>query len=160
MKDTLFDISSDEPVRSRGKGGSRAQALPVVVEQEKPLLNREVQQNRPILPIGMIEHTYDCADAACGTQCHDILHEDRGEWYLSCVFCGTGQWVKAIRGHLKPREEAFVLRDGQRFVGMTLAEVERQPKGPEFIRWAAENHKRDAVRAACKKHMDDKKPTV
>ena len=43
---------------------------------------------------------------------------------------------------------------------MTLDEVGRQQKGPEFILWAAENHKRDAVRAACKKHMDDKKPTV
>jgi hypothetical protein len=52
-----------------------------------------------------------------------------------------------------------VLREG-RFAGMTLDEVQSQPKGPEFIAWAAANHKRDAVRSACKKHMDDRKASV
>jgi hypothetical protein len=101
----------------------------------------------------MIDHTYDCADAACGTQCHDILHEDGGEWYLSCSFCGTSQWVKAIKGHLKPRDQEFVLRDG-RFAGLTLPEVERQPRGLDYLKWAAESHPRPMVKTECQRHLD------
>lgn len=148
----LFDVSPDEPTRK--KGGQRGAAHPIqTVETEKqPSFLVELPQ-KAILPIGMIDHTYDCADGRCNTQCHDILFEDRGEWYLSCVFCGTGQWVKAIKGHLKPREGVFVLRDG-RFAGLTLAEVERQPRGMDYLKWAAESHPRDAVKEECKKHLD------
>jgi hypothetical protein len=151
--DTLFDISPDEPIRSKGKRLTRAQPVAPVQEPEKPVLLRTFQQDRAILPIGMIDHTYDCADAACGTQCHDILHEDGGQWYLSCSFCHTGQWVKAIKGHLKPQERTFVLRDG-RFAGLTLAEVERQPRGLDYLKWAAESHPRPTVKEMCKKHLD------
>lgn len=151
--DTLFDISPDEPIRSKGKRLTRAQPAAPVEEPEKPVLLRTFQQDRAILPIGMIDHTYDCADGRCGTQCHDILHEDGGQWYLSCVFCHTGQWVKAIKGYLKPQERTFVLRDG-RFAGLTLPEVERQPRGLDYLRWAAVSHPRPTVKEMCKKHLD------
>ena len=150
----LFDVSPDEPTRKRGgqKRTGAPQAVPEIETEKKPFFIGELPA-RPILPIGMIDHTYDCADAACNTQCHDILHEDGGDWYLSCVFCHTGQWVKAIKGHLKPRDQEFVLRDG-RFAGLTLPEVERQPRGRDYIKWAAESHPRPAVKEACKKHLD------
>jgi hypothetical protein len=155
----LFDVSPDEPTRKRGsqKRASTPQAAPEKEPEKKPFYIGELP-TRAILPIGMIDHTYDCADAACRTQCHDILHEDGGEWYLSCVFCGTGQWVKAIKGHLKPRDQEFVLRDG-RFAGLTLPEVERQPRGLDYLKWAAESHPRPTVREACKKHLDASRTT-
>jgi hypothetical protein len=150
----LFDVSPDEPTRKRGSAKkSNAQTPAPKQESEKTLSYIGQLPARAILPIGMIDHTYDCADAACGTQCHDIIHEDHGEWYLSCVFCGTGQWVKAIKGHLKPRDQEFVLRDG-RFAGLTLDEVEKQPRGLDYLKWAAESHPRQMVKEACKKHLD------
>ena len=149
----LFDISPDEPTRKRSRAQPAA-AHPIEPEKPKkdPIYIGGIAP-RAILPIGMIEHTYDCADAACGTQCHDILYEDGGEWYVSCVFCGTGQWVRAIKGHLKPRGQEFVLRDG-RFAGLTLPEVERQPRGLDYLKWAATSHPRPTVKEACKKHLD------
>jgi hypothetical protein len=150
----LFDVSPDEPTRRRGsaKRSSAPQAVPEKEPEKAPIYIGELPA-RAILPIGMIDHTYDCADAACGTQCHDILHEDHGEWYLACAFCGTGQRVKAIKGHLKPREQEFVLRDG-RFAGLTLAEVEKQPRGMDYLKWAAQSHPRSMVKEECKKHLD------
>jgi hypothetical protein len=150
----LFDISPDEPIRKRGsqKRTGAPQAVPEKEPEEKPLFIGELP-TRAILPIGTIDHTYDCADAACGTQCHDILHEDGGEWYVSCAFCHTGQWVKAIKGHLKPQDRTFVLRDG-RFAGLTLPEVEKQPRGLDYLKWAAESHPRPTVKAECRRHLD------
>lgn len=150
----LFDVSPDEPTRRRS-APKRTNALQTVPEKEPEKAPIYIGNCPPraILPIGMIEHTYDCADGACGTQCHDILHEDAGQWYLSCVFCGTGQWVKAIKGHLRPREQEFVLRDG-RFAGLTLPEVEKQPRGLDYLKWAAESHPRPTVKEACRKHLD------
>jgi hypothetical protein len=150
----LFDVSPDEPTRKRGshKKPNALQPAPEKQPEKSPIYIGELPA-RAILPIGMIDHTFDCADAACGTQCHDILHEDGGEWYLSCAFCHTGQWVKAIKGHLKARDQEFVLRDG-RFAGLTLPEVERQPRGLDYLKWAAESHPRSAVKEACKKHLD------
>lgn len=150
----LFDVSPDEPTRKRGSAKRTGAPQPVSeTEPKKAPIYIGESPARPILPIGTIDHTYDCADAACGTQCHDILHEDGGEWYLVCAFCGTGQWVKAIKGHLKPQDRDFVLRDG-RFAGLTLPEVERQPRGADYLKWAAESHPRPTVREACKKHLD------
>lgn len=153
--DTLFDIFADEPARDGRKRPSRARPESPAQAEKPAIYKGDFATTRPILPIGTIDHTYDCADAACGTQCHDILHEDRGEWYLVCAFCGTGQWAKAIKGHLQAREQDFVLRDG-RFAGLTFAEVEKQPRGLDYLKWAAESHPRDAVKAAAKKHLDSR----
>jgi hypothetical protein len=149
----LFDISPDEPTRKKSRPVKAAAHPNELAEPENTRSFIGQLPTRAILPIGTIDHTYDCADAACNTQCHDILHDEHGEWYLSCVFCGTGQWVKAIKGHLKPRDQEFVLRDG-RFAGLTLAEVEKQPRGLDYLKWAAESHPRPMVKEACKKHLD------
>jgi hypothetical protein len=114
---------------------------------------------KAILPIGKADDLFDCGDGRCGARCHDILHEHKGEWYVACCFCGTAMWVKAVAGHLKPREAEFVFRDG-RFAGMTVFEAASQPRGEDYIKWCATNHQRDAVRSACKKHMDAKTAPV
>ena len=150
----LFDVSPDEPTRKRGgqKRTGAPQTVPEKEPEKKPFFIGELP-TRPILPIGTIDHTYECADGRCGAECHDILHEDSGQWYLSCAFCGTGQWVKAIKGHLQAREGEFVLRDG-RFAGLTLPEVEKQPRGLDYLRWAAESHPRPTVKEECKRYLD------
>ena len=149
----LFDVSPDEPTRKRSRAQKAAAHQTESEEPKKAPYYLGAIAPRAILPIGMIDHTYACADGRCGTQLHDILHEEAGDWYLSCVFCGTGQWVKGIKGYLKPKDHEFVLRDG-RFAGLTLPEVERQPRGADYIKWAAESHPRPAVREECKKHLD------
>ena len=96
--------------------------------------------------------TYDdapCADSNCHGSASDILDELRGQWLLECCFCGTKQWVPAIKGHLEPRQEEFRFRDG-RFAGLTIAEASREPRGPDYLKWAAESHPRPMVREAVK----------
>jgi hypothetical protein len=148
----LFDISPQEQPNKRGarKPDRRAFETPAENQTEK-----NVFFYREMPPLGRIDHTYECADGQCGAQCHDILHEDSGEWRVECAFCGTGQWVKVIAGHLKPKEREFLLRDG-RFAGLSLDEVEQQPRGLDYLAWALTGHPRQIVRDAVKKHMEGK----
>lgn len=106
--------------------------------------------------IGTIDHTYRCADEKCGAECHDILDEEGFEWRIECCFCGAGQRVRAIRGHLKPKGDGFVFIDG-RFEGKTVDEAAAEPRGLDYVKWAAEHHKRQAVRNACKTFLDNRK---
>lgn len=152
----LFDTSPEEPSKKRAKG-NRAGAPRRVAEQEpkkEPYCLGQLQP-RAIRAIGKIDDTYHCIDHRCGATCHDILIEDNGEWLLQCCFCNCTQWLPAIPGHISPRDEQFVLRDG-RFAGKTLDEVSVEPLGMEYIAWAASEHKRDAVKAACKSWLDQR----
>lgn len=90
-----------------------------------------------------------CADGACGGTTNDIIDEAGGQWLLECCFCGTKQWVPAIKGYLKPRQEEFRFRDG-RFAGLTITEAHLEPRGPDYLKWAAESHPRPMVREAVK----------
>ena len=146
----LFDKSPEEPTRlaKRPRPAAVADAGATAVEVQAP---RPLPQ-RAILPIGTIDHTYACPDERCQAECNDILHEDGRHWLIQCAFCGLARWVPVIKGHLKPREEGFVLRDG-RFAGLTLPEVEQRPRGLDYLRWAAESHPRPMVREAAKKHL-------
>lgn len=160
----LFDVSpADGDGRKKKKARARATGRAVsdgVKEPEKsPSFIGNSATTRVIKPIGKIDDTYQCIDSRCQAYCHDILHEEAGMWFLSCAFCGCTQWLRAIPGVIQPREEQFQLRDG-RFSGMTLDEVSREPHGPEFIRWAAKSHQRDAVKAACKTWLDQKNATA
>lgn len=103
--------------------------------------------------LGKIDETYACADEACGATAMDVIQEDGLHWKVACAFCGTGQRVQAIRGHLKPKEEEFRFTDG-RFAGMTPAEAAGQPNGMIYLNWAARSHKRPAVREQCKTYLD------
>ena len=96
--------------------------------------------------------TYDdvpCIDSACCGSADDILDEVNGQWLLECCYCGTGQWIKAIKGYLKPKQEEFRFRDG-RFAGLSIAEASREPRGSDYLKWAAESHPRPMVREAVK----------
>lgn len=153
----LFDVSpTDDPERKKSKSRRRADGASEKVESPKKRLFTRESPSSAIL--GRINDTFDCGDGACNSQCHDILVEDRGEWRIACAFCGTAQWVDAIPGHLKPREQEFVLHEG-RFAGMTFAEIERHPRGSDYITWAAASHPKQIVRDAAKKHLDRHKVT-
>lgn len=147
----LFDTSPDEPTRLPKRPRQAAVAAGPEAGAAEVKTPRPLPQ-RAILPIGTIDHTYACPDSLCQAECHDILHEEGRHWLIQCAFCGLAHWVPVIKGHLKPREEGFVLRDG-RFAGLTLPEVERQPRGPDYLRWAADSHPRPVVRDAVKKHL-------
>lgn len=148
--DTLFNISPDEPVRGKKSRARVARLEETPPEAIEPVLKRSI----PAATIlGVIDDHFDCGDGACGARCHDIIEEEQGEWRIECAFCGTGQWVKAIKGHLKPKPQEFVLRDG-RFAGLTFAQVAVQPRGADYIQWAAADHPRQIVREAAKKHLD------
>jgi len=103
--------------------------------------------------LGTIDDEYTCADSKCGAASHDIIGEDGLHWRVECRFCGTMQTVRGIRGHLKPKAEEFRFSDG-RFQGLTPEEAAEQPNGMTYLLWAAAEHKRPAVREACKSFVD------
>ena len=151
----LFDVSPEEPTRKRGST-KRSVALAATAQKE-PEKAPSIVENpvaKAFMPIGTIDDAYECA-GGCGAWAHDILHEEGREWYIACAFCGTAQWVAGIKGHLKPRPVDFVMRDG-RFAGMTLSEIEQQPRGVDYLKWAAAEHPRPSVREVAKKHLDSK----
>jgi hypothetical protein len=145
----LFDVSPEEPVRSKGK---RARAM--VVATEEPT---QTTQKAPIYlakpRLGTIDGHYQCVDTACGAYAMDILDEHRGQWSLECAFCGTITTEPALVGHLAPQKEEFTFRDG-RFAGLTISQAMEQPRGRDYVEWAAKDHTRPAVRAACRTHLD------
>jgi hypothetical protein len=148
MNTLLFDTSipPEEQKPSKQKR-ARATAAPqpeAEAAPKKPLIFRDIR------PLGRIDHTYACADDACGAECHDILDEDRGQWLLECCFCGTKQEAKAIAGVIQePAPDTFRFRDG-RYAGQTLDEAAATPRGADYLSWAAESHPRPAVREAVK----------
>lgn len=147
----LFDISPEEPKRTKtGRGRGRGLAEDAAHEASSATAYAPLPAAVAAI-IGRIDHTYQCL--SCDAECHDIIGDARGQWLIECAFCGTGQWVKAIKDHLWPRERGFVLHKG-RFAGLTLDEVEAQPRGVDYIVWAAAEHPSPAVKDACKTHLD------
>lgn len=82
----------------------------------------------------------------------DILDECGREWLISCFYCGLQQYIPSIEGYLKPKENGFVFVDG-RFAGSTIEEAYVEPRGAEYVAWAAREHKRKSVREACAKFL-------
>lgn len=108
--------------------------------------------------LGKVDDVFACVDEKCGSACMDIVEEEGMHWKVECAFCGTGQRAKALLGHLKPKAAEFRFSDG-RFEGLTPAEAADRPNGMIYLTWAAQAHKRQAVRDACKKHLDANRPT-
>lgn len=165
----LFDVS---PTEDSGRKSSRKRHYVADDPQPEPepaFVHAPKRYEAGFQPlIGTIDHTYDCLDAACGTQCHDILREEKGHWYIVCAFCGTGQWVEAIvvkeKKQAEPQDGVFRLQGG-RFPGMTMDEVSLLDDGLGCIRWWAADKRAstpDSVREAAKawlaenekKHLD------
>lgn len=159
---TLFDTSplepADKPKVRAQVPNARARVLvgPPIAETPTEKRPSYIGQTAP-RPLGRLDDTVVCLDQTCQASAMDIWDEDGWQWYVECSFCGTGQWVRAIKGHLKPREHEFVFADG-RFAGMTVSQAVEQPRGLDYVAWAAKDHKRPAVRAACQKHLDSMRP--
>jgi hypothetical protein len=144
----LFDIQPEEPTRqarARAKGGT-----PLAPKQEPQKTPSFIGQTAPraIKALGTLDEGHECADSTCRGTAHDIVHEEYGEWLIQCAFCNTAQWVPVVKGHLEPKEDEFVFRDG-RFSGLSIDEAVASPRGVEYVIWAAKEHKRPAVKAAC-----------
>jgi len=147
--DTLFDVTPTEPTAAKKP---RRKVVPPQAEvqepEKKPYLYKGNQSVRAIKALGSLDEGHDCADSTCRGTAHDILHEEHGEWLIQCAFCNTAQWVPVVKGHLAPKEDEFVFRDG-RFSGLSIDEAVALPRGLEYVAWAAKEHKRPAVKAAC-----------
>lgn len=146
----LFDVSPTEVPDAKAKrkraAGEKPQAKEVAVVHSR-------RRNETI--VGRSEGHYSCADESCKSTQFDILDDWRGEWFVECMICGTGQSVPAVAGVIQTPDDAreFVFADG-RFEGLAMPEVAASENGPAYISWAAANHKREAVRIACKKWID------
>lgn len=146
----LFDVSDTEPVRKP----RRAQKSEPPVEVKKaPIYIGKTEY------LGRLDDHYQCLDQTCQAWAHDIVEEFDGHWLIECCFCGTGQAVPIIRGYLVPKEQEFVFRDG-RFEGKTIEDALGDPRGADYVGWAAASHPRKAVREACQKFLDSQKSVV
>lgn len=147
----LFDTSPQEPTKKRGRKAKTESAGAQSEAHDTPPLALPAEANPPL---GRLDGTVACLDQNCRAECHDILDEDRGQWRLECCFCGTGQWVPVVKGHLAPPAEGadFMLRGG-RFDGQTLGVVSRSSRGMAYLTWAAKEHPRPAVKKACETYL-------
>ena len=140
----LFDTSPEEPQRKkpRKRAVEPAAAAPAPAVATMPAV--------AVPPIGRLDSGTPCLDESCQAECHDIWEDLKGQWLVECCFCGTGQWIPVIRGHLPPPAEGgdFVFRGG-RFDGQTIAQSARTERGMDYIKWAAAEHPRPAVKKAC-----------
>lgn len=107
----------------------------------------------PMRPIGRTDGIHECYDERCLGDTHDIIEEWAGSWLLECVFCGTKQRARAIKGYIKPQSDRFVFRAGD-YAGMSLEDVWATSRGRAYIEWAAAEHSSQEVKDACKKHID------
>ena len=152
----LFDVSPEDAPRKRARKTIKIARNDPPREQNRAIYKGE---SAPAALGTLDEPT--CLDQRCQGTAHDILIEDRVEidgkprqaWLIECCFCGTKQWVPVVKGHLKPQEKPFAFNDG-RFAGMTVAKAFAEPRGEDYVRWAAKEHKRPAVREACQRHLD------
>lgn len=141
----LFDTSPDEvPLKKKAR-----KPVPEAVEEPQPVH----LASQPVL-LGIIGRCDGHFECSCGSQCHDVVDEFKGEWAIACCFCGLVERVPAIPGHIQapPEGADFVLRGG-RFDGLTLAQAVLQPRGEEYVVWAAGGHHRPAVKDACRKFL-------
>lgn len=143
----LFDISPEEPQKRR------AARAPIQTGPNQPEKGNSAHSSREAAAtveiIAKIDDHFTCADESCGSSAHDIIGEDGGEWAIECAMCGTGQRVRAIKGHIQPKPKEFQFNDG-RFAGLTLSETAERPRGLDYLRWAAESHPRQSVQDSCR----------
>lgn len=156
----LFDASPEElPDTKKSKPRRRAakpdESQKIAAEDTGGVAIFAHQRRRNDTIIGRSDGHYECADIKCGSSHFDILDEWRGEWFVECMICGTGQSVPAISGVISTPDAAgeFVFADG-RYEGLSVSQVVLDENGPTYLSWAAANHKREAVRIACKKWID------
>lgn len=147
----LFDSTApeDQP-KKKGRRRPKAAAPEPIVEPRSDDEALLAILSRPAVVLGRLDGIVECH--RCEAACMDIVEEDGREWQIECCFCGLKQWHPAIAGHLKPRDQGFVFNDG-RFAGKTVEEAFAMPRGRDYVEWAAKEHKRPSVRAACEKFL-------
>jgi hypothetical protein len=148
----LFDISPEEPERKKTRPARKKSPEPA--KQHEPEFRPDLDAGFYEI-MGQVHGLHECADERCKSRNFDIIDEWRGEWRIECMVCGTGQRVPVVPGILKEEDE-FRFRDGI-FAGLSIDEASRQENGPEYIAWAAESHKRKAVKEACASWLDSKR---
>lgn len=146
----LFDIPPDEPKKAKKKPARPGPAL----EPAPAPAPREVPHIAMPATLGRLDGTVACLDQTCQGLSHDIVADDRGQWLVECCLCGTGQWLPAIPGVIEPPKGKFVFHAG-RFAGLTIDQAAAQPRGLEYLEWAAREHPKQAVRKACETWLAD-----
>lgn len=139
----LFDVSPEEPARPKRR---RA------VAATEPARPAPAARTYEATTLGRLDGQVACLDQTCRAEAHDIVEEDGGHWRLECCLCGTGQWVPARPGVLAPASTRFVFHSG-RFAGLSIDEAAMQPRGMDYVRWAAAEHPKKAVRSACERWL-------
>lgn len=146
----LFDTNpiEDQDLSPKRKTRKRQAAQAAADASSRPSAPSVAYVTPPAL--GRLDGLLDCH--RCFAACMDICDEAGAEWLVECCFCGLKQWTAGVKGHLKPRAEVFVFRDG-RFAGRSIEEAAAEPRGMDYIAWAAKEHKRQSVREACEKYL-------
>lgn len=149
----LFDTSPTEDPDSapKKKGRKKTKPADAAPEAAQPIGDylAAVLAKVPVT-LGRLDGIVECH--RCAGAVMDIVEEDGREWLIDCGYCGLKQWIPSIPGHLTPRGEGFVFADG-RFSGKTVEEAYLLPNGRDYVEWAAKEHKRPSVRAACEKFL-------
>lgn len=151
----LFGIAPEEPARKKTPA-RRAKDVPPPAAEPIFKISPSIKGN---CLLGKIDGHYTCLDDSCGSGAFDITDEYRGEWFVECAICGTAFRTPAIPGYLTPNGDGFVFNDG-RFAGLTVEEAWNEPRGQDYVQWAAKSHPRQAVRTACQNHLDAAKATA
>jgi hypothetical protein len=147
----LFDTSPIEDDDGKKKRPSKRKAGEPAAPEPAPIDDALAAiLARPAVILGRLDGHVECH--RCSAACRDIVEEAGDEWLIECAFCGLKEWSPAIEGHLKPKDGGFVFRDG-RFAGKTIEEAAADPRGADYIAWAASEHKRPSVREACQKFL-------
>jgi len=151
----LFDISTQDEPRKKKRGKKKPPAQGVREESSYVAPARKVPA-RALL--GRLDGEVACIDENCLAEAHDITDEDGGWWWLECCFCGTGQWVPALKTKPnkteKPASGEFRFPDGTRYAGLTVAEVVEQDAGcREWMVWAAKKGPDEATKKACETYL-------
>jgi hypothetical protein len=149
----LFDTSPQEQTTKKRRHRDAAEPR----ETEERYVGPPVRLSaKPA--IGRLDGEAFCVDSRCQAQCHDVVEESRGYWFIECVFCGTGQWVPAMtaepEGQKTPSDEEFRFPDGSRYAGLTIIEVvENHPGCLEWLNYAAKSSPDEAVRKSCETYL-------
>lgn len=153
----LFPGFHEDPADA-GKAKKRKRNEPAEATPERlngPIFS--LAATAPHRALGRTEDMHECLDDRCRSGYHEIIDEHAGFWLLECLFCGTMQRARAIRGYLKPRQASFVFPSGD-YAGMAIADVYADPRGRAYVEWAAGDHRNQIIKDACRNHLDTLQP--
>lgn len=160
MTGLLFDTSPEEPEKKKARKQPAAVVAVAETEPERPPAGSF--DIGPVEYLGRCDDEYQCVDESCLCGAHDVVDGAPGRWRIQCFACGTIQTVPSVPCAVEAPAESpacgeqgsFVLRGGI-FDGLSLGEAWLRPRGQDYVKWAAKEHPRPAVRDACEKWLAD-----